>query len=77
MAVFLLMGGLRVFTGEQAGLEMEAVAGTVTRPIAIALLAVFIGYIWLLTRAARKSRDSQSSISLVMVSFGSTAAPPR
>ncbi len=61
LAVFLLMGGLRVFTGELAGLEMEAVAGTVTRPVAVALLAVFIGYIWLLTRAARKSRREEEN----------------
>ncbi len=61
VAVFLLMGGLRIFTGELAGMDMESVAGTVTRPIAIALLAVFIGYIWLLTRAARKSRREEEN----------------
>ena len=61
VAVFLLMGGLRAFTGELAGMEMGAVAGTVTRPIAFALLAVFVGYLFLLTRAARKSRREEEN----------------
>ena len=59
VAVFLLMGGLRIFTGELAGMDMEAVAGTVTRPIALALLAVFAGYLWLLTRQARRVRREE------------------
>ena len=59
IAIFLLMGGARIFTGELAGMDMEAVAGTVTRPIALALLAVFAGYIWMLTRQARKVRREE------------------
>ncbi len=59
LAVFLLMGGLRLFGGELLRMDMNAVAGTVTRPIALTLLAVFIGYIWLLTRQAKKSRRKE------------------
>ena len=55
-AMFLLMGGLKLFGGEGFGSDMAAVAGTVTRPIALALLAVFAGYIFLLIREAKKSR---------------------
>ena len=58
-AVFLLMGGLRLFGGDLFRAEMSSAAGTVTRPIALALLAVFIGYIWLLTREAKKSRREE------------------
>ena len=59
VAVFLLMGGLRLFGGELLHADMESVAGTVTRPIALALLAVFIGYIWLLILQAKKSRREE------------------
>ena len=59
LAVFLLMGGLRVFSGELLHMDMEAVAGTVTRPVALALLAVFAVYIWFLIRAARKNRRKE------------------
>ena len=58
-ALFLLMGGLGLFGGELFHTGMNAVAGTVTRPIALALLAVFAGYIFLLVRAARKSRRKE------------------
>ena len=59
VAMFLLMGGLRLFGGDLLGAPMQSVAGTVTRPIALTLLALFIGYIWLLTREAKKSRREE------------------
>ena len=59
VAVFLLMGGLRLFGGELLRASMQSVAGTVTRPIAGALLLVFIGYLYLLTREAKKSRREE------------------
>ncbi|MCR5565965.1 MAG: calcium/sodium antiporter [Clostridiales bacterium] len=61
LAVFLLMGGIRIFTGELSGMDMESVAGTVTRPVAIALLVVFAGYLWLLTRSAKKNRREEEN----------------
>ena len=45
LAVFLLMGGLRLFGGELLHADMNAIAGTVTRPIALSLLAVFAAVI--------------------------------
>ena len=59
LAVFLLMGGLKLFGGELLHMDMDAVAGTVTRPIALALLAVFVAYIFVLIRAARKNRREE------------------
>ena len=59
LAVFLLMGGLKLFGGELLHMDMDAVAGTVTRPIALALLAVFAAYIFVLIRAARKNRREE------------------
>ena len=59
--VFLLMGGWRLFGGSLFHAEMGAVAGTVTRPIALGLLAVFIVYIWLLTRQAKKVRREEEN----------------
>ena len=59
VVMFLLMGGLKLFGGELLHAPMQSVAGTVTRPIALALLAVFIGYIYLLTREAKKSRREE------------------
>ena len=61
LAVFLLMGGIRIFTGGLSGMDMESVAGTVTRPVAIALLVVFAGYLWLLTRSAKKNRREEEN----------------
>ena len=57
--MFLLMGGLGLFGGELLHAPMQSVAGTVTRPIALGLLVVFIGYIYLLTREAKKSRREE------------------
>ena len=57
--MFLLMGGLGLFGGELLHAPMQSVAGTVTRPIALALLAVFIAYIYLLIREAKKSRREE------------------
>ena len=59
VAMFLLMGGLRLFGGDLLHAPMQSVAGTVTRPIALVLLVVFIGYIYLLTRQAKKSRREE------------------
>ena len=59
VAMFLLMGGLRLFGGDLLHTPMQSVAGTVTRPIALVLLVVFIGYIYLLTRQAKKSRREE------------------
>ena len=59
IAMFLLMGGLGLFGGELLHAPMQSVAGTVTRPIALAQLVVFIGYIYLLTREAKKSRREE------------------
>ena len=59
VVMFLLMGGLKLFGGELLRAPMQSVAGTVTRPIALALLIVFIGYIYLLTREAKKSRREE------------------
>ena len=59
VAMFLLMGGLRLFGGDLRHAPMQSVAGTVTRPIALVLLVVFIGYIYLLTRQAKKSRREE------------------
>ena len=61
VAMFLLMGGLGLFGGELLRAPMQSVAGTVTRPIALALLAVFIGYIFLLTREAKKNRREEEN----------------
>lgn len=59
VVMFLLMGGLGLFGGELLRAPMQSVAGTVTRPIALGLLVVFIGYIYLLTREAKKSRREE------------------
>ncbi len=59
LAVFLLMGGLRLFGGELLHADMNAVAGTVTRPIALSLLAVFAAYLFWLIRAAKKNRREE------------------
>lgn len=59
VVMFLLMGGLGLFGGELLRAPMQSVAGTVTRPIALTLLAVFIVYIYLLTREAKKSRREE------------------
>ena len=61
VAMFLLMGGLGLFGGKLFHAEMASVAGTVTRPIALGLLAVFAGYIFLLTRQAKKSRREEEN----------------
>ena len=58
-AVFLLMGGLKLFGGELLRMDMNAVAGTVTRPIALTLLAVFAVYLFLLARSAQKNRRKE------------------
>lgn len=60
-ALFLLMGGLRLFGGDLLHADMKAVAGTVTRPIALGLLAVFAGYMYLLIRQARRSRGEEEN----------------
>ena len=59
LAVFLLMGGLRLFGGELLHADMNAIAGTVTRPIALSLLAVFAAYLFWLIRAAKKNRREE------------------
>ena len=59
LAVFLLMGGLRLFGGELLHADMNAIAGTVTRPIALSLLAVFAAYLFWLIRAAKKNRRQE------------------
>ena len=59
LAVFLLMGGLRIFSGELSRMDMNAVAGTVTRPIALSLLAVFAAYIFFVIRSAKKNRREE------------------
>ena len=59
VALFLLMGGLGLFGGELLRADMGSVAGTVTRPLALALLTVFVGYLWLLVRQAKKSRREE------------------
>ena len=59
LALFLAVGGLKIFSGELFRTEMGSVVGTVTRPFALALLAAFAGYIWMLTRQARKSRREE------------------
>ena len=59
VAMFFLMGGAGIFSGALLKTEMQAVSGTVTRPIALALLVVFAGYIWMLTRQAKKSRRDE------------------
>ena len=56
VAVFLLVGGLKLFSGELLRTDMASVVGTVTRPLALALLVVFAGYLWLLIRQARRNR---------------------
>ena len=61
VALFLLMGGWRLFGGELFHASMASVAGTVTRPIALGLLAIFAGYIFLLIREAKKSRAEEES----------------
>ena len=61
VVMFLLMGGLKLFGGELLHAPMQSVAGTVTRPVALALLAVFAGYIFLLTRQAKKSRREEEN----------------
>ena len=61
VALFLLMGGWRLFGGELFHVSMASVAGTVTRPIALGLLAIFAGYIFLLIREAKKSRAEEES----------------
>ena len=72
--VFLLMGGWRLFGGELLHADMKAVAGTVTRPVALGLLAVFAGYIWLLTRQAKKSRREEEDTFGSKLSKGKCAA---
>ena len=59
LAVFLLMGGLRLFGGGLLHADMNAIAGTVTRPIALSLLAVFAAYLIWLIRAAKKNRREE------------------
>ncbi len=56
IAMYFLMGGAGIFSGTLLKMEMQSVSGTVTRPIALALLAVFILYIYTLIRDARKNR---------------------
>lgn len=55
-ALFLLVGGVKLIGGELLHADMNAVAGTVTRPIALTLLAAFIAYITYLILSARKNR---------------------
>ncbi len=59
VALFFLMGGAGLFGGQLLHAEMQSVAGTVTRPIALALLALFILYIWSLVRDAKKNRTAE------------------
>ena len=54
--LFFLTGGTKVFTGELAAMRMADVAGAVTRPVALGLIAAFAVYIWSLIRAAKKNR---------------------
>jgi len=73
VAVFLLMGGLKLFGGELLRAEMQTVAGTVTRPLALGLLAVFAGYLFLLIREARKGRREEEVPSEVKYTKGKSA----
>ena len=59
VALFLLMGGTRLFGGELLHADMNAVAGTVTRPIALSFLAVFIAYMVYLAHSAKKNRRAE------------------
>ena len=59
IAVFLLTGGMKVFSGELFGMGMDSAAGTVTRPLALGLLAAFAAYLWFLTREARRQRRKE------------------
>ena len=59
LVIFLLMGGLKLFGGELFHAGMDSVAGTVTRPIALGLLAVFAAYLFVLIRSARKNRRKE------------------
>jgi len=58
-ALFLLVGGVKLIGGELLHADMNAVAGTVTRPIALTLLAAFIAYITYLILSARKNRGGE------------------
>ena len=61
LAVFLLLGGQKIFSGELFHTEMAGVVGTVTRPIALGLLLVFAVYIWLLAREAQAHRRKEEN----------------
>ena len=59
VALFLLTGGLTLFSGKLFSTGMGEVVGTVTRPLALAFLAVFAAYLFFLTRQAKKNRTQE------------------
>ena len=59
LALFFLTGGAGLFSGKLLHASMGDVAGEVTRPMALGLLAVFVVYIILLVRSARKNRNRE------------------
>ena len=74
VAVFLLLGGWKLFGGEWMRAEMGSFVSVVTRPMALCLLAVFAGYIYLLTRQAKKARREEENSFGVQMSKGKCAA---
>ena len=58
-AVFFLVGGLKLFSGELFRTGMNAEVGLVSRPIALGLLAVFAAYMYTLIRRAKKNRTEE------------------
>ena len=57
--LFFLVGGTGLFDGSLFRQEMSAISGTVTRPVAACLLALFILYLVFLVFSARKHPEPE------------------
>ena len=58
VALLILLGGSSLLSGELIRTPMSETVGTVTRPIAVSLILVYILYLFFLVRSARKNREA-------------------